>query len=167
MRARLLSPPVLVAALLLTTLIPSASNCSTPASGSIGFAAPSTTWTGPDVSAQTAGPESCGDQTEQLPPLCDDFSLAVTDAGQLDVSVMGTVPANDFDLYVYDSAGILVASSAAAGGLEFATVPCATPAAGPYLVRAVYFTTVATPLADDPGYSGDASWSAASGRPPS
>jgi len=161
MRARGLSPALLAAALVLTTAIPSASIASTPTNGSVGAGAPSTTWSGPDVTAQTAGPESCSEQTEQLPPFCDDFTLAVTNAGQLDVSVTGTVPANDFDLYIYDNAGALVGSSAAAGGLELATVPCAAPAAGPYLVRSVYFTTVASPLAGDPGYSGDASWSAA------
>jgi hypothetical protein len=161
MRARSLSPALLAAALLLTTMIPSASIASTPTSASVGAATPSAAWTGPDLSAQTAGPESCSQQTDQLPPFCDDFSLAVTDAGQLDVSVTGTVPANDFDLYIYDSAGALVGSSASAGGLEAATVPCATPAAGPYVVRTVYFTTVASPLPDDPGYSGTADWSAA------
>jgi hypothetical protein len=153
----------LVAALLVVIAsVPNAGRAADPAAGSIGAGNATVTWTGEDRDAETSGPEACQEQTGvTFPPFCDDFSLAVTDQGEVTVSVTGTVPANDFDLYVYDNDGDLVASSAAPGGLEAATLACAIPGAGPYDVRVVYFTTAATPVAGDAGYTGNASWEAA------
>lgn len=148
-----------VVAIALTTASPTPGLAADPGSGSIGSANPSISWTGVDLNAETSGPEACGEQSGLLfPPFCDDFSLTVTDQGEVTVTVTGTVPANDFDLYVYDSAGTLVASSGLPGSLEAATIDCARPTGNPYDVRVVYFETVATPVAGDPAYNGEASW---------
>jgi hypothetical protein len=159
MRLRRIMSAIFAVAIALSPSVPRSAVAADPASGSVGAADPSVSWTGPDVSAETSGPEACEEQSGALfPPFCDDFSLSVTDPGELTVFVTGTVPANDFDLYVYDNTGTLVGSSALPASLEATSIACATPAGSPYLVRSVYFTTVATPLAGDPGYSGEAAW---------
>jgi hypothetical protein len=152
-----------IAAILIVTVVgPQAGLAADPTAGSIGSGNTSASWTGVDQSAETAGPDACTQQTGvQFPPYCDDFALTVTDQGQVVVSVTGTVPANDFDLYVYNKDAELVASSASAGSLEQATLDCADPAESPYDVRVVYFQTVATPTSGDPGYTGSADWSPA------
>jgi hypothetical protein len=159
-RQRVLSALFVAAVTLtLTTAGPAPGLAADPSSGSIGTGNASISWTGVDMSAETSGPEACQEQSGALfPPFCDDYSLTVTDQGEVTLTVTGTVPANDFDLYVYDNAGTLVGSSASAGSLELATIDCAKPAGNPYDVRVVYFETVATPLAGDPGYTGDATW---------
>lgn len=164
-------PVVLLSAVLLASLVTTASppppvratiEPATPPSDSIGSADPSTTWTGPDKNAETSGPEACGAQVGLLfPPYCSDFSLTMIDNGVVDVSIVGSLPAEDFDLYVYDASGQQVGSSAFLGGIE-ATSFCASTAADPYLVRTVYFTTADhAPAPDDSGYTGSAEWSAA------
>ncbi len=136
MRLRRIKSAVFAAGIAFSPSVPQSTLAADPASGAVGAANPSVSWTGPDVSAETSGPEACQEQSGALfPPFCDDFSLSVTDQGELNVFVTGTVPANDFDLYVYDNTGALVGSSAAPAGLEATSIACATPAAGPYVVR--------------------------------
>jgi hypothetical protein len=161
MRHKRVLAAFVAAAITLTTAGTEPGWAADPTSGSIGPDNTSASWIGVDTNAETSGPEACQEQSGVLfPPFCDDFSLTVTEPGEVTVSVTGTVPANDFDLYIYDSAGTLVGSSAAPAGLELATIDCAKPAGNPYDVRVVYFTTAATPLPDDPGYTADASWAA-------
>ena len=163
-------------ALLVGVLEPSAI-ASDPTAGTIGPAAPTVAWQGPDISATTAGPSDT--ECSAAPALpdrpfdgyCDDFTLTVdvpaaywdSHTGQVTLDVTGTVPAEDFDLYVYDAAGQEVASSALPGSLEEAAVSCPSRDAGPYLVRVVYFQNVDDGVDATAAYDGSASFTSADG----
>jgi hypothetical protein len=164
MKLRLLRAGILGALVLVVTLSPVGAGAATPSSDTVGPGDTTASWTGPDVDAETAGPEECDLTTGILfDPFCDDFMLSVTAVGEVAVSIQGKVPANDFDLYVYDNTGRVVGSSALPGGIE-ATTFCAHPNLDPYLVRTVYFTTVDTPVPPDAvGYTGEATWTADDG----
>lgn len=76
---------------------------------------------------------------------CDTYTLTVgsVPAGsQVAISIAWTNPANDFDLWVYDSSGNVVCSST--GGAPETSEACPIPAvAGTYLVKALLFTVAA------------------------
>ena len=149
-------------------VIAAAAPAATPSPGTIGRPdGTSVTWTGPERTASTTGPADgeCnapgtpGDATDPG-GFCDDFSLTVNvpqRQGSFTVDVTGTAPAEDYDLYVYDSSGDEVASSGLPGSVESATVHCPTPTSSPYKIRVVYFTTVSTGTGA-PGYSGTATY---------
>ena len=126
----------------------------TPSSGTVSVGSPAVSWTGPAFTASTAGPSDAQCTAPAVPPVpgghCDDFSLTVdipttywnTHAGGVQIDLTGVPPAEDFDLYVYDKDGNEVATSGLPGSVESALVTCASIAASPYKVRAVYFLTV-------------------------
>jgi uncharacterized repeat protein (TIGR01451 family) len=155
-----------------------ASLASAPTSGSVDTANPSLSWQGPDVSATTAGPgdAECADGPA-LPDrpyagFCDDFSLTVgvagaywnSHVGAVTIDLAAGVPAEDFDLYVYDRSGQEVGSSAQPASLESVVLACPTSEAGPYHVRVVYFQTVDDGDATTPGYEATATFASEPGQ---
>jgi uncharacterized repeat protein (TIGR01451 family) len=169
--ARLAVPVSL--ALVVASLI-SPAIASSPSSGTVSDTSTSVSWSGPARTANTAGPSDAECNAPAAPPLpggfCDDFALTVavpatywgTHSGGVQVDLTGVPPAEDFDLYVYDKDGKEVATSGLPGGLESALIPCASQAASPYKVRAVYFTTV-DEGAGLPGYNGAATFTSQAG----
>lgn len=114
------------------------------------------TWAGstpfiiPNVLA-TAGDPIC-----DVPMTCDEFTLVVeiSDEFRMDeankretvrigITNATTTGQEDWDLYIYDSNGTIIASSAgAAPAQETASIPLATLKNGTYIVQAVPFTPV-------------------------
>src|ERR687887_460090 len=97
-------------------VIAAAAPAATPSSGTIGPPdGTSVTWTGPERTAATTGPSDgeCNDPGTPGDPtdpggFCDDFTLTVNvpqRQGSFTVDVTGSVPAMDYDLYVYDGRG--------------------------------------------------------------
>ncbi|HUQ43029.1 MAG TPA: DUF11 domain-containing protein [Candidatus Limnocylindria bacterium] len=163
---------VIMLALLLPGTIPQALG-STPSSDTVSPASPSASWTGPARTANTAGPSDaqCTAPDDGLPGgFCDDFSLTVdvpatywdSQTGGVRVDLTGVPPAEDFDLYIYDSSGAEVANSALPASAESALIPCASQAGSPYKVRAVYYTTV-DEGAGLPGYQASATLNSQAG----
>jgi len=115
----------------------------TPASGTVSSSNTSTTWCGgSSCSALITGASTAqtgGSDCTNSP--CDIYTLtigAVSSGYQVAVSIKWTNPANDFDLYVYDSAGNLVASST--GGAPETSENVVMPAVpGTYTVKALEF----------------------------
>ena len=112
----------------------------TPSSGSLSDTSTSTQWAAgpfaaPNVTG-TTGDVSCG------PELCDDFALHVAtpagyaDTHQLTVKVGWGNAAADFDVYLLDHSGAVVASSASSSDPEVIVAP---PTSGDYTVRVVPF----------------------------
>jgi hypothetical protein len=130
----------------------------TPAADTISAGSPTTSWQGQFYGrAQTIDPSLCPRQ--ELDPfntICDHFQLTVQDAGAVTVIISWPSPGcatnptnlamlpcasadiNDFDLYVYDSGGTLVASSANTGPTEDPATFTAT-AGATYEVRVIPF----------------------------
>ncbi len=125
---------------LLVAAVVSSAQAATPTSGSISDTSGPVQWTaGPFAAANvsgSAGDVACG------PQLCDDFPLHVsTPAGygsthQLTVKVAWAQAAADFDIYLLDSTGAVVASAASSSDPEVVVVP---PTTGDYTVRVVPF----------------------------
>jgi len=113
----------------------------TPSSGSISDTSAPVQWTaGPFAAANvsgTAGAVVCA------PQLCDDFPLHVStpagygDTHELTIKVDWAQAAADFDIYLLDKTGAVVASSATSSDPEVMVVP---PTTGDYTVRVVPFT---------------------------
>ena len=105
----------------------------------------SQSWHGDDVDASTSGGSVA--ECNASGARCDDFLLTVDTAqprGTFTVNVNIDLPAEDYDLYVYDNAGNEVGNSGNPNGVpETTTIPCPSLANGPYTVRVVYFTTSA------------------------
>ncbi|MDQ1732485.1 MAG: hypothetical protein QOK10_2644 [Pseudonocardiales bacterium] len=147
-----------VAAALLTAgtavAIATPAQSATPSSGSVTDTAPSTSWTaGPFLvpnDTATAGDPQCGTPATA----CDDYALSVTvpsgyDAThQLKVQAAWPNSAADFDLYVLNQAGQIVASSASSADPETVLLPAVSAS---YTVRVVPFA----PLGDS--FTGTAS----------
>ena len=118
-----------------------------PASGTVSSSNTSATWCGgtscsdmlTGASTAQAGGANCSNEP------CDPYTLtigAVSPGYQVAISIKWTNPANDFDLYVYDSAGNLVASST--GGAPETSESVIIPAvAGTYTVKAAEFAVAA------------------------
>jgi uncharacterized repeat protein (TIGR01451 family) len=168
---------LVVVALIATTIQVGASLASTPTSGTVDTSTPSLTWQGPDLDATTAS-ESDADCTapaalpdRPFPGYCDDFTLTVgvassywnSHAGDVTIDVTGGVPAEDYDLYVYDATGAEVGSSALPASLESVTLACPTTEAGPYHVRVVYFQAADDGVDATPGYDATATFSSEPG----
>src|SRR5919204_5246699 len=103
-----------------------------PPSGSIGSGSPSVSWQGQYYAVQaTTDPTLClPGNVDTMNTACDHFQLTVQSAGSVTVTITWPSPncannptnptpgtpcdtdGNDFDLYVYDSSNMLVASSA-------------------------------------------------------
>jgi hypothetical protein len=142
---RLLVPAALAAGLLLL----GPAEAALPGSGTINSGSPSTSWMG-----QFYAVASVADPAECPPPapdtVCDHFYLDVTELGGAQVTINWSSSDNDFDLYVYDSGGNQVASSASGGTTsEQAFIPNAL---GTYEVRVVPFLVIGS------GYNGQAQW---------
>lgn len=130
----------LASATLLFAAVAASAQAATPSSGSISDTSAPVQWTaGPFAVANvsgTAGDVVCG------PQLCDDFPLHVStpagyaDAHQLTVKVGWAQAAADFDIYLLNSAGAVVASAASSSDPEVMVVP---PTTGDYTVRVVPF----------------------------
>jgi uncharacterized repeat protein (TIGR01451 family) len=149
------------------TLVTGSSSAATPSSGTIGPppAASSVSWQGPDRAATTQGPSDaqCVEPPSGDPGdfggFCDDFTLTVSvpqrqGSVAVTLNVGGGNPGEDYDLYIYDKGGNQVGNSGNPGGVETATIDCPSPAASPYKIRVVYFTTVSDGL----GYSATADY---------
>ncbi|TMA03425.1 MAG: hypothetical protein E6J99_00285, partial [Methanobacteriota archaeon] len=138
----------------------------TPGGGTVSEANPSVSWTGASyVAAETALPEQC-------PPadpgnlVCDHFALTIDipsnfwslHSGGVSIQITWASSDNDFDLYVYNSGGTLVGSSAQ-GGTTSEAVFLLFPVPGVYEVRVVPFLVV------NSGYSGSATLTFTPGPP--
>ncbi len=118
-----------------------AARASSPSSGSISDTSGPVSWSGgPFLVANvtgTAGSVSCS-----VPQSCDDYTLAVSapagygDTNDLKIQVGWANAAADFDVYVLDAAGAVVASSASSADPETVVMP---PTSGTYTVRVVPF----------------------------
>jgi CARDB len=114
---------------------------STPNSGILTTTSGAKTWTGgPFVAPNPTG--NVGDPDCTAPNSCDDYSLTVStpagtgDTQNLKISVKWDNTAADFDVYVLDQAGAIVASSASSSDPETIVMP---PTSGVYTVRVVPF----------------------------
>jgi len=120
----------------------------TPGAGTLtapsGSGTSSVTWTGGPYTAVTADPSLC------TPSTCDNFNLTVNipasyytanPASSVRVRITWASTPNDFDLYVYDSGGNLVNSSAQ-GNTTFEDADLGQLTTGTYLVKVVAFSTV-------------------------
>jgi hypothetical protein len=152
---------VVFAVMALTLAAMVASNAATPGSGSVGPGATTTSWTGPTQTAVTNGPSDCASANA----FCDDYTLTVNvpagfysdHSGGVTIELSTTIPANDFDLYVYANPQhtVEVDHAATEGTLdESLFIPSA---AGPYYVRVVYFAVA------NSGYDGTATFSSQAG----
>lgn len=174
MRSRFSIASVALAAALVAAVAVS-SQASTPSSGSVGPAKLQQTWDGHYYAAAAnagGGADPAADDavcpSKSIDPtdsLCDHFTLTVDVApaywsnhhGSLKVSATWPDSGNDFDLYVYDSSGALVNSSASSAGTE--SVVIANPS-GSYEVRVNPWAVT------DSGYTGTALFTTASGGLP-
>jgi hypothetical protein len=139
--ARSRALPLLAAASLVGGLVAAApALAATPDAGSVSDTSTSVQWTAgpfaaPNVTG-TTGDVTCG------PGLCDDFALHVStpagygDTHQLTVKVGWATAAADFDVYLLDHSGTVVASAASSSDPEVIVVP---PTSGDYTVRVVPF----------------------------
>jgi hypothetical protein len=114
---------------------------STPNAGTLTNTSGATTWSGgPFVAPNATG--NAGAVNCTVPQSCDDYALTVStaagtgDTQNLKVTVSWTNTAADFDAYVLDSSGAVVASSASNSDPETIVMP---PTSGTYTVRVVPF----------------------------
>src|SRR5438067_4336403 len=134
----------LVAAAALVVGVASAGNAASPSSGSVGPSSTSLSWSGQTfAAAATPSPSACPASADPSNSLCDHVKLTVsadpsywnTHSGGVSVSISWQGSSNNFDLYVYDSSGTQVASSAQSSGTSesvFVSKP-----SGTYEVRVV------------------------------
>ena len=133
----------IVVSLLLALSVPAA----TPSGGAISSTAKSASWQGHFYAASAvADPTQCPPASLDPAAVCDHFALTVnvdpsywaTHIGGAEVTITWASSDNDFDLYIYDQNGNLVAASAAGGTtFERTLVPAAS---GTYDVVVVPFT---------------------------
>jgi hypothetical protein len=159
-RTRLLA---VLMATALTLAAMSVSNAATPGNGTVGPGTLTASWSGPVQTASTNGPADADCQAANA--YCDDYTLNVvvpggfysTHSGGVTVALSTTVPAEDFDLYVYSDAQHTneVVHAASEGTLsESVFIPSAS---GAYYVRVAYFAVV------NAGYDGTATFSSQAG----
>ena len=134
------------------TLPATGGRAATPSSGTVNDGARSVSWSGPAKTASTT--TSLGltqtdvDAACAVPgAYCDDYALTAgltadywkTHAGGVTVTVTWALKSDDFDLYIFDPDGNIVANSGQGDTTsEVATVPSAV---GPYTVRVLYYGT--------------------------
>ena len=136
-----------------------------PGAGTVGPGDPTEAWTGHVYAAAvTPDPAACPNAaTDPDDLICDHYALTVdvapaywdTHDGGVDVSISWADGADDFDLYVYDPAGVLLASSAQ-GGTTSETAVLSAPS-GAYEVRVLPF------LVTESGYDGEARFHSSTG----
>src|SRR3954447_14897766 len=114
---------------------------STPNAGTVTNTSGAATWTGgPFVAPNPTG--NAGAVNCTVPQSCDDYALTVStaagtgDTQNLKVTVSWSNTAADFDAYVLDPTGAVVASSASNSDPETIVMP---PNSGTYTVRVVPF----------------------------
>ncbi|CAN5197300.1 hypothetical protein BH24PSE2_BH24PSE2_08580 [soil metagenome] len=103
----------------------------TPDSGTVSQASPSVAWQG--ATFTESNPATCPAEVDA--PGCDRYMLTIVPpAGgfEVEITTEPSSPSDDYDLYVYDSSGAAVGSSASAGGSE--RVLLDNPAGGTYTV---------------------------------
>ena len=113
-------------------LLPAAAHAATPGAGTVSTSSSPTWQGGPYV---TSNPAECLVSTGLPVPGCDRFDLTVRAADGPDLVEISITPANagdDYDLYIYDTAGNQLDSSATSGGNEQVTL--SDPPAGTYRV---------------------------------
>ncbi len=137
-----------------------------PASATVGPSSLSASWTGQSyVAAAIADPAACPPEADPLNLLCDHFRLTVdvdasfwnSNTGGVEITISWSSSVNDFDLYVFDASGNLVASSAAGGTTSERVF--VENAAGDFEARVVPFLVV------NSGYSGTAGFVSRPGGP--
>lgn len=125
--------------LMLKAAVPSSGTLVAPSSGQTSSIA----WTGGPYTGATADPSLCTSVT------CDSFALTVNvpstfyssnPSYAVHAKINWSDSTNDFDLYVYDSGGNVVCSSAQ-GGTTFEDADCGQLPSGTYTVQVVAFTT--------------------------
>lgn len=117
---------------LAVALVPAIAVAATPRSGSVSSSSGASWQGGPFVASN---PAECLVTTGLPIPGCDRFDLTVVPLAGSDLVEIAITPSNpgdDYDLYIYDSAGNLLDSSANGGGNEQVTL--SDPGAGPYRV---------------------------------
>ncbi|HEY3058860.1 MAG TPA: sialidase family protein [Chloroflexota bacterium] len=132
----------LVLVLIACTLVGASVDAATPASGTVSPVSPSVTYVGgPFVVANVTGAAADDPLCSAATP-CDDFALTVSvpanfnSTNDVRITVNWPTSAADFDVYVYDSAGVLATSAASSSDPEIAVLPAI---AGVYVVRVVPF----------------------------
>ena len=140
-RRRFLLTAALGAAVLVVPAAQPWADAADPSEGSISDSATTVSWAG----GPFVVPNVSGNVTDPVCPasaVCDDFTLHVStppgyESGhQLSISVAWPNSAADFDLYVLDSAGAVVGTSASSADPELVLLP---PNSGDYTVRVVPF----------------------------
>lgn len=150
MTFRVAFPALVVAAALALAFGEGSAKAAAPSGG---LSNPATTWGGQFYGVPVIDPTLCLPASlDLLNATCDHFSLDVPAAGTEQVGISWSSADNDFDLYVYDSSGNLVAASDGGWGTS-EIVTFAPAAAGRYEIRVVPFFVVAS------DYSGSAKWS--------
>jgi hypothetical protein len=149
-----------LAALAVMLLAAGSGHAASPSAGTVGPTAPSVSWQGQSyANAATLDPTLCPPASvDTSNTVCDHFALTVdvapsywsTATGGADVTISWGSSDNDFDLYIYDSAGNQVTSSAQGGTTsEQAFIPNAS---GTYDVVVVPYTVT------NSSYTGNASF---------
>ena len=141
-RTRILVAVTAVGALVAGAIGIGAADAASPTSGTLTDTSGPVSWSGgpfvtPNATAQATGEPDC-----TVPGSCDDFALHVSaPAGydtdhQVEIKVGWASTAADFDVYLYDTAGHLVATAATSADPETVTI---APNTGDYVVRVVPF----------------------------
>ena len=165
MRRWILTGAVMASALLAIPL-QSQLGAATPPSGTVGPSNATVEWAGPVYTMANVDPAACPPAAQDpLDLLCDHFTLTVdvaaghwqNNTGGAEVAISWADSTNDFDLYVYDSAGTQVASSASGGTTsERAFIQSAS---GTYEVRVLPWAVAAS------AYDGSAAFVTQAGGP--
>jgi hypothetical protein len=138
LRAAVVAVCVLLVGAVLAVVEPAAG--SAPNAGTLTTTSGAKTWTGGPFVAPNATGNVTGTPDCSAPQSCDDYTLTVdTPAGtgdtqNLKIATSWTTPGADFDVYVLDAAGNVVASSASSSEPETILMP---PTSGVYTVRVV------------------------------
>src|SRR5689334_17858859 len=137
-RAALIAASMLVTGAVLAVVQPAAG--SVPNAGTLTTTSGAKTWTGGPFVAPNATGNVTGTPDCSAPQSCDDYALTVDtpagtgDSQNLKIQTSWTTPGADFDVYVLDAAGNVVASSASSSEPETIVMP---PTSGVYTVRVV------------------------------
>jgi len=152
--------------ILLVSVVSIPARAASPSSGAVSQSSPSLTWNGPLYVMSTPVPEACPPGADPANVRCDHFFLTIDvpptfwtqNTGGVAIRITWPSSDNDFDLYVYNSGGTQVASSAA-GGTTSEAVFLEFPAPGVYEVRVVPFLVLGS------DYQGSANLAFTSGGP--
>src|SRR2546427_4907421 len=156
----------LAAIILLISVVSIPARAASPSSGAVSQSSTSLTWNGPLYVMSTPVPEACPAAADPANVRCDHFFLTVDvpatfwtqNTGGVAIRITWLSSDNDFDLYVYNSGGTQVASSAA-GGTTSEAVFLEFPAPGVYEVRVVPFLVLGS------DYQGSATLAFTAGAP--